>query len=186
MITVENFKQYFVRDFPYLPYYNEEKIYFKGETVYSAPNFYQSLIDNNTQPLSDDQSWSAVRGDVNAYLTDDDIEKAIDQAQLRFPTNLFKPEERDIPELFLTAFYMVLDFKCSSTGINGNASSIGFTTSKSVGSVSESYSLPSWALNNPTYSIYTSNPYGIKYLSYLLPKVSLAGLGFLSNGATTL
>lgn len=52
-ITVEDFKAQFARNFPYLPVYVSEKVYFEGDEVYSEPNFYQSLINNNDKPLSD-------------------------------------------------------------------------------------------------------------------------------------
>lgn len=186
MIDISSFKAYFKRDFPYLPLYVATKTYFKDDIVYSENNFYQSLIDNNTNPLTDTESWKVVKGDENEYILDEDIQKAIDQSKLKFPISLFDENERDVPQLFLIAFYLVLDFKCSSSGVSGNSASMGFVSSKSVGSVSESYSLPSWAQNDPNYSIYSSNPYGLKYLSYLMPKISLASLGFLSQGSTTL
>ena len=51
MITVEAFKSHFARDFPYLPYYNPDKIYFKDDVVYVEPNFYISKIDDNDKEV---------------------------------------------------------------------------------------------------------------------------------------
>lgn len=59
----------------------------------------------------------------------------------------------------------------------------GIVASKSVGSVSESYSIPQWMLNNPTFSMYAQNGYGRKYLSLIQP--FLVGNIILSKGATT-
>jgi hypothetical protein len=45
----------------------------------------------------------------------------------------------------------------------------GFTQSKSVGSVSESYAVPQWMLNNPQYSSFLQTGYGRKYISLIQP-----------------
>ena len=47
-ITVEDFKNLFTRDFPYLPLYIEGKAYFKDDIVYVEPNFYKCLTDGTT------------------------------------------------------------------------------------------------------------------------------------------
>ena len=59
----------------------------------------------------------------------------------------------------------------------------GIVQSKSVGSVSESYAIPQWMLNNPSYSMYAVNGYGRKYLSLIRPY--LLGTIILSKGRTT-
>ena len=38
-VTVEQFKEYFFRDFPFLPLYQESKTYFEGDIVYVEPDF---------------------------------------------------------------------------------------------------------------------------------------------------
>ena len=49
-VTVEQFKDFFYRDFPFLPIYDGSKIYWKDDIVYEG-NFYKSLKDNNTGSL---------------------------------------------------------------------------------------------------------------------------------------
>ena len=84
MISVSDFKEWFVRDFPYLPEYIQDKVYFAGDIVYVSPNFYQSLVDNNTADVTDTESWQVIKEDESYYINDGDIEKAISEATLGF------------------------------------------------------------------------------------------------------
>lgn len=183
-VTVEEFKAYFNRDFPYLPVYDGLKTYWKGDIVYYEDNFYQSLTDDNTEhDVTDSTYWKKVKGDKYAYITDEDIEKAFTQA---------KPNSNMIPGincvekvniyLHLVAFYLVFDIKNSSAGIN--SSFTGIVQSKSVGDVSESYAIPQYILENPNFSIYAQNGYGLKYLSLIAPYLAITIL--FSKGETTL
>lgn len=184
IITVDDFKQYFTRDFPYLPEMVEGKIYFKDDEVYVAPNFYQSKIDNNTADVSQTTAWMPIKDSVDSYLSDYDIEKAIGEATLNFNTELFDEGcPQRIPMLYLTAYYLVVDIKNGTAGLSSNGYA-SFVASKSVGNVSESYGIPSWVQNNPVYSLYMDNGYGKKYLSLLLPRIT--GFLYVAPGRTTL
>lgn len=141
-LSVEDFKSYFNRDFPYSPDFEN----------------------------------------VDGYITDADIEKAIREAELGFNKDLFSDCEAKIPLLYLSAFYLVIDIKNGMAGVSSNGYA-SFVASKSVGNVSESYGIPSWATNNPMYSLYMDNGYGKKYLSYLIPRIN--GFFYMSKGATT-
>lgn len=182
-ITVEDFKEYFNRDFPYLPVYNQESIYTTGDIVYSAPYFYESLIDDNQQPLTDTDSWKKIAGNTTDYILDSDITKAFGQARINFNEELFGDIHTiTVAYLWLTAFYLVIDIQASTSGL---ASSFqGFTSSKSVGDVSESYSIPQWMMNSPIFGYYYNNAYGRKYLSLLAPYC--VGNVIYSIGGTTL
>jgi hypothetical protein len=188
MITVDDFKDHFTRDFPYLPYWEEGKAYFKNDVVYDGINFYTSLIDANLQPLSDNQSWSLYNDSKENYLSDNDIQKAIYVAMTGFNGDLFDNNpnepfcEKRLVFLYLVAFYVVLDIKNSTSGLSSNAYT-SFVSSKSVGNVHESYGIPQWVTASPMYSIYLDNGYGKKYLSFLIPKIT--GWFYLSKGATT-
>lgn len=183
-VTIEQFKAYFYRDFPYLPVYNFDTTYWQGDIVYSDDNFYQSLTDDNTgNPVTDSDNWKKVKGDKFAYITDEDINKAMTQA--RPNANLMfggTCQEKINIYLHLIAFYLVFDIKNSSTGIN--SSFMGTLSSKSVGDVSESYNIPQWMLNDPMYSIYGQNGYGLKYLSLIAPYMAITIM--FSRGETTL
>ena len=181
-ITVSQFKAYYFRDFPYLPVYDLNTTYFKGDLVYYDGNFYVSLADNNTALPTDSQKWKITKGDVYEYVTDNDIQKALGQALLNSnPDFGCCREEKETIFLHLAAFYLVLDIKNSSGGVNSSYS--GLVASKSVGSVSESYNFPQWLTNNPIYSIYSQNGYGMKYLSLILPYLSCTVL--FSRGRST-
>ena len=84
--------------------------------------------------------------------------------------------------MHLVAFYLVFDIKNSSAGIN--SSFTGTLNSKSVGDVSESYGIPTWMTENPMYSIYAQNGYGLKYLSLIAPYMAITIM--FSKGGSTL
>lgn len=180
-VTVEQFKEYFFRDFPYLPLWTEGKAYFTGDIVYYDQNFYKSLVDNNLSTPSSDE-WQAVPGNVNDYVTDADITRAMSQAYINANHDLGSTDdERIMIYLHLIAFYLVMDWRNAATGVNSGYS--GLVASKSVGDVSESYNFPQWMVNSPLYSLYSSNGYGMKYLSLIIPYLGCTIL--FSRGRTT-
>lgn len=190
MITVEQFKNFFVRDFPYLPYWEAEQIYFGGDIVYSAPNFYQSLVDGNVEPVSNIEAWKPIKGDVDNYLSDADIQKAIQEAKMGFNESLFDDNEtedyigdRNLALMYLTAYYLVMDIKNSTAGLSSNGYA-SFVSSKSVGGVSESYGVPAWVSGDPMLALYMDNGYGKKYVSMLLPRARANSI-MLACGGTT-
>ena len=102
------------------------------------------------------------------------------EARVNFNEGLFDDcETKKLMFLYLTAFYLTLDFQ---NAMNANGG-FGLVQSKSVGSVSESYATPTWALKNPTYSVYAKNGYGLKYLALLTPY--MVGNIIIAKGATT-
>lgn len=182
-VTAEQFKAYFKRDFPFLPVYEPYKTYWKDDLVFSDEEFYKSLIDNNTNALTNAESWQKVKGDKYAYITDEDIEKAFTQAKPNSNENFGSNcTEKVNIYLHLVAFYLVFDIKNSSAGIN--SSFTGTLNSKSVGDVSESYGIPTWMTENPMYSIYAQNGYGLKYLSLIAPYMAITVM--FSRGGSTL
>lgn len=146
-ITVQDFKEYFYRDFP----------------------FASDDDPNNTD-----------------YIIDKDIEKAIDEATLNFNQNLFEVDGTDkyakIAFLYLVAYYLLIDISNAQLGLSSKFQ--GLIASKSVGDVSESYSVPTWMTSSPVYSQYALNGYGMKYLTFLAPR--LKGNILTVAGATTL
>lgn len=184
-VTIEQFKAYFFRDFPYLPIWNEDKTYWKGDIVFSVDNFYQSTEDDNTgnDPQTYNQTiWQKIKGDIYNYITDDDIQKAMTQA-INNGNEFFGEtlEEKVNIYLHLVAFYLVMDLKNAQIGINGGVA--GAVTSTHVGDVSESYAIPQWMLNDPMYSMFAQNAYGLKYLSLIAPYLAITIL--YSRGSST-
>lgn len=181
-VTIEEFKSYYFRDFPYLPTYEENKTYFTGDIVYFENEFYKSLSDNNTTEPTNSANWEVVKDNIYNYVTDSDIQKALGQALLTADERFGGTDEEKITIfLHLVAFYLVMDIRNASTGVN--SSYAGLVASKSVGDVSESYNFPNWVTNSPIYSIYSQNGYGMKYLSLIIPYLSCTIL--FSRGRTT-
>lgn len=183
-VTTEEFKQYFFRDFSYLPLWSSIESYMTGDVVYYDENgyFYKSKIDNNTALPIDTESWERTAGNKLDYITDEDIEKAMSQASInaneRFGRNC---QEKRTIYLHLVAFYLVMDWKNAAAG--ATSAYAGLTASKSVGDVSESYNFPTWLMNSPLYSLYATNGFGLKYLSLILPYLSCTIL--FSTGRST-
>lgn len=182
-VTVDDFKTLFARDFPYLPLYVEGKAYFKDDEVYYNLNFYQSLVDNNTELPTNTTNWQVINDSVNNYIQDSDIERAFAEAKVNFNPNLFTDDTTaTMVFLYLAAHYLVVDLNNSMNPLAMGF--MGFTQSKSVGSVSESYALPSFATNNQVLSQYMQTGYGRKYVSLISPY--LIGNVMLINGKTTI
>lgn len=181
-ITAEGFKALFSRDFPYLPVWIEGTAYFINDIVYNAPNFYKSLADGNLTIPEAGESWAFYNDNTNNYISDEDIERAFAEAKVNFNPNLFTNDSTaEMVFYYLAAHYLVIDLNNAQNplamGFNG------FTQSKSVGSVSESYGIPQWMLNNAVFSGYAQTGYGRKYLSLIMPY--LRGNIILTPGRTT-
>ena len=182
LVSTTDFQDLFNRDFPYLPVYVEGKAYFTNDIVYYEPNFYQSLVDNNTELPTNTTNWQVINDSVNNYIQDSDIMRAFNEAVINFNVNLFTDQNSAIMVfLYLAAHYLVIDL---NNAMNPLALGfMGFTQSKSVGSVSESYGIPQWMLNNQVLSAYAQTGYGRKYLSLIQPY--LIGNVLFFNGRTT-
>lgn len=182
LVSTTDFQDLFNRDFPYLPVYVEGKAYFTNDIVYYEPNFYQSLVDNNTELPTNTTNWQVINDSVNNYIQDSDIMRAFNEAVINFNVNLFTDQNSAIMVfLYLAAHYLVIDL---NNAMNPLALGfMGFTQSKSVGSVSESYGIPQWMLNNQTLSAYAQTGYGREYLSLI--QLYLIGNVLFFNGRTT-
>lgn len=167
-ITTDDFKNLFTRDFPYLPVYIEGKAYFKDDEVYYTPNFYKSLTDGNTTLPTDITNWVLANDSVDNYIQDADIMRAFKEANVNFNTALFGDNDTiKMVFLYLAAHYLVIDLNNAMNPLGMGF--MGFTQSKSVGSVSEGYAVPQWMLNNAILSQYAQTGYGRKYLSLIQP-----------------
>lgn len=165
--TIEGFKAQFPT-LPYIPEYISGQAYFKGDIVYYEPNFYQSLVDANTDDPTDDTKWELYNDSIYNYVTDDMVQEAFGEAQINFNPSLFPDCNTAVRVFyFLAAHYLVIDINNSVAPFNLGFA--GYTQSKSVGSVSESYGVPQWALNDPILSGYAQTGFGRKYLSLIIP-----------------
>lgn len=184
-VTIEEFKQQFSRAFSYLPVWDSLKSYMTGDLVYYDENgyFYKSLTNENTSEPTDTENWQRTAGNKLDYITDEDIAKAMTQALISANDKFGSTcQEKRTIYLHLVAFYLVMDWKNAAAG--ASSAYAGFTASKSVGDVSESYNFPTWLTNSPMYSIYSTNGFGLKYLSLILPYLSCTIL--FSTGRSTM
>lgn len=119
--------------------------------------------------------------DPNLGVTDADIEKAFGQTNININPGLFADQAQyNIGYLLLAAHYLVVDLRMASQGINGQSNWL--ETSKSVGSVSQSFSVPQRIMDNPYLAALSKTNYGAKYLELILPQ--LAGAVFHTAGRT--
>lgn len=119
--------------------------------------------------------------DVDENVLDGDITKALNRAGLGINQGIFcSQEEYTEGYLLLSAHYLVLNLTTSSQGISGSYQ--WNTSSKSVGSVSISATIPDSILANPLFSMLTKTNYGAQYLELIYPKLS--GQIFTIEGAT--
>lgn len=167
MITVQDFKEYFYRDFPYLPVYSDETVYNKGDIVYYNNAFYSCKQDNTIgQVPTNNTYWQNATASIYDYVLDDDINKAIGEMLCLLPQQRFSANTLELAELYLSAHCLCNDIKTSNSGL---ASQMIFPTqSKSAGGISESYGIPRKFLDNELYAFYITSQYGLKYLAMLL------------------
>lgn len=186
-ITIEDFKEFFQREFDYLKIWSIVKTYTKNEIVYYDNGlFYKSLKIGNLakQPDIEKEYWEEIEANYTDFVNDFDLEKAFVEAKASFNINLFDvSKEQDIIKhcfLLLVAHFLVKDLAMS----NGDGMATYLMSSKSVGSVSASYGIPKKILENNTFNYLGSTEFGLKYLYYISNRIK--GNMFIVRGATTL
>lgn len=115
-------------------------------------------------------SDSASYCDADKFVLDEDINKAFKEAKILFNQSMFgTDEEIELGYLYLTAHYLCNDLRAAASGIEGTGS---FPVSaRTVGSVSETYTIPQKYIDSPQLAFYTNTTYGLKYLSLILPNL---------------
>ena len=167
-ITIQDFKTLFYRDFKYLPLWTAGT-YNKDEIVYysSTKLFYICKNNGTTSNPANIADWSLYTDNILNYVQDNDIDKAFNEACATFNGSLYEANVIQTAWLYLTAHFLVMDLRANGV----QSESFKLSNSKSVGSVSESYTIPQWILDNPLYSYYSKTSYGSKYLTITLPKL---------------
>lgn len=177
-ITVEEFKAQFPRFTPhYLPVYEDGKTYYQDDIVFYEDLFYRVKVTSTSELPTDTTDWEIYKDEVLSYTQDADIMNAIAEASVNFNCGLFPDKNTaKLVFLYLVAHYLTIDF----INAQGTATA-GILTSRSVGSVSESYTIPQWILNNSGLAPYSSTGYGIKYCTLIRPY--LVGNFFVVKGS---
>jgi hypothetical protein len=184
-ITVADFKALFFRDFPFLPTYDASKIYnLDAVTYYSTTDLFYKALQNGVvgvTPGTDANKWVIYPTSYYNYVLDGDITKAFSEAKVNFNQGLFSDDDEiKLGYLYLTAHYLVNDLKAAKGGVN--ASAFMLATGRTVGSVSEQYSIPQFLVDSPMFAFYAQSAYGMKYMSLIGP--SLIGNVGVVFGAT--
>lgn len=171
-VTIDDFQSQFRRDFPFLPLYDADTTYFKGDVVYSNNQFWECQVDDTlgSSPAAAPTKWKRVPQDVDNYVGDEDITRAFGEAEVSLNQEIFGDDATiRLAYLYLTAHYMVMDIRTARAGVNSTGE--GFQTGRSVGSVSVSSQLPQDFINDPVLGYFYKSGYGQKYLSFLIPRL---------------
>lgn len=116
-----------------------------------------------------------------SHVMDSDVSNAMLEASNFINGCLFSTQSNyTLGFLRLSAHYLVMNLRASSQGIWGQYP--WMTTSKSVGSVSESIQIPDRIMANPVMAMLTKSTYGAAYLFMVLPQ--LVGQTFSVYGGT--
>jgi hypothetical protein len=177
-ITVDDFKSQFYRDFTFIDTWAAGTFTIGQQVFYDITNkFYEVIVASTTELPTNTTDWKEISN--VGLVSDKDIENAYAEACVNFNASLFSSDDDiKIGYLYLSAHYLVHDLNAG--GVDGSAS--GQVNSRSVGNVSESYSIPTDYLNSPIYSFYARTTYGLKYLSLVIPR--LTGNVLVVEGAT--
>jgi hypothetical protein len=182
-VTAQDFKDQFFRDFNYsATLWNNTDTYNTDDIVYYTVTllYYKALNDGLTNILPTDSNNWVETPDEN-YVLDEDIEKAFKEAELVFNESLFSDEDSQrLAFLYLTAHYLIIDLNAAFN--QGQSGAPGTVNSRSVGNVSESYTIPKWMTDNELLAPFALTPYGQKYISLLRSR--LVGNAITIQGAT--
>jgi hypothetical protein len=119
--------------------------------------------------------------DPNTSILDSDITNAFNLVDITINQCLWDSQNAFTTAYnYLAAHFLVMNLRASSQGLSGQYS--WAQTSKSVGSVSESFQIPERLMNNPDFLQYTKTYYGAMYINLLWPQ--LAGNMFSVLGHT--
>lgn len=142
-------------------------------TVTEFKSFF--VRDFNFAPASDP--------DNTDYVMNSDITKAINEGLINFNAGLFGTDDQVTNVfMYLAAFCLVRNIQNSAKGLSSQSKFP--INSKSVGSVSVSYSIPEKYANDPFLSQFLQNGYGARYLELALPYTIGGGIG-IKEGTTT-
>ncbi len=119
--------------------------------------------------------------DPNVAVLDVDIINAFNLVDTTINQALFSTQSQfQIAYGYLAAHFLVLNLRASSQGLNGQYT--WAQNSKSVGQVSEAFTIPQRVIDNPNFMQYTKTNYGAMYLNLLWPL--LVGQAFTVCGTT--
>ena len=164
-ITIDDFKSQFYRDFNFVDDW-VDGTYNAGDKVFYLVNskFYEAKADGVTSTPTTANDWNLLQ--PSTLIASKDITNAFNEALANFNSYITDDENSlKLMYLYLSAHYLVNDINAGGASSSGS----NLVNSRSVGSVSESYSIPQWMLDKPSFSLIAKSSYGQKYLSLILP-----------------
>jgi len=149
--------------------------------------FYRDFSFANQNPVQTEAAPPPVNYD---FIQDTDIQNAYNDAMPLLNQGLFsfQPGASNADAiitqgfLYLAAHCLCLNIKAADAGVNSTGTGGFPVASRSVGSVSESYSIPKDYTDDPILAQYTQTAYGMKYLAMVLPALR-GNFGFAIGGA---
>lgn len=117
-------------------------------------------------------------GTQDGQVSDADIARAMTEAKMNFNEGIFDTEdEKKLIFSYLVAYYLVVDINNANT--QGASNNGGLLTYRQVRNVAESFKVPKWVEENPMFSMFAQNGYGLKYITmmypYLIGRVGIVG-----------
>lgn len=175
-ITIEDFKNKYIRDFNYLPIWKNNVNYFAGDKVFYDTNktFYLAKINNIGVIPTTTTTWLITQDNVKLYVSDLELQNALNDAKISINTSLRFPTDDYLKKVFLTLMAHILYVALNGAGMQaGNGL---FETSTSVGGIAQGYAVPSYMLKSPLWLQYSKSPYGIEYFTLIYPYLSMASV----------
>lgn len=166
VLTATDFKTKFSRGFSYLPVYSSATTYNLGNVAYYTNGLFYSALSNGVINIipTNTTYWAQIQASIYDYILDTDITNAMSEAVSQFNLGLFDIDSDAINAfMYLSAHYLVVNF--NNAGIN----SVGAfsVNSRTVGSVSESFTIPQWVTQDSILSDYATTAYGQRYLNLI-------------------
>lgn len=122
-------------------------------------------------------------GPLKTQVNDADISSGLTDAAYFINQDLFANQDNFTYGCnLLAAHFMVLNLRASNNGLGLSGQFPWVQSGKSVGNVSESFTIPDEVLSNPLYSMLCKTYYGAKFFFIVWPQ--LVGEGFTVCGAT--
>jgi hypothetical protein len=177
-VTIENFKVKFARNFKYLPVWISTVDYFIGDKVFYDVNskFYIAKTNNvDSIPPSNLLDWTITNDNKLLYVSDAEIQSALDNAKCLFNTNLCFPSDCFTINTFLLLVAHELNNAINGAGMQADAGM--YESSRKVGNVAQGFSIPPFMLEDSFWLYYRSSKYGIDYATLMRPLFSLASFG---------
>lgn len=131
---------------------------------------YISLSDNNFYEPNNKEKWSLSEESLTSYVLDSMIEEAMNEAEtIVKPECVTEEKYYRIAFLYMTAHYLIMDWKMKNSGINAGGSA-GILIGRTAGKMSAHYAISPIVQQYPQYEFFFKTPEGEKAMNIILKK----------------